>query len=57
MRRERYGLWLILVSAALGLLFAVILSLAPNAILNAPGFSRWPHTLGHQVLGHHLGRF
>lgn len=37
-RGERYGLWLLLVSAILGLLFAAILTLAPNAILTDPGF-------------------
>lgn len=38
MTGERYGLWLILASAILGLLFAVVLSIAPNAILSEPGF-------------------
>jgi hypothetical protein len=31
-------LWLLLVSAILGLLFAVVLTLAPNATLTEPGF-------------------
>jgi hypothetical protein len=38
MRGERYGLWLLFMSAILGLLFAVVLTLAPNAILPDPGF-------------------
>ncbi len=38
MRDERYGLSLLLVSVILGLLFDVVLTLAPNAILTAPSF-------------------
>lgn len=32
-------MWLLLVSAVVGLLVAAILALAPNAILTEPGFS------------------
>jgi hypothetical protein len=38
MRGERYGLWLLLASAGVGILFAVILAITPNAILNDPSF-------------------
>ena len=37
-RGGRYGSWLLLLSAAVGMLFAVIIAIAPNAILSAPGF-------------------
>ena len=37
-RGARYGSWLLLLSAAVGMLFSVILALAPNAILSDPGF-------------------
>jgi hypothetical protein len=35
---ERYGWVILLVSATLGLLFAVVLTLAPNLIFSGPGF-------------------
>src|SRR5215207_10164727 len=37
-RGSRYGSWLLLLSAAVGMLFAVILALTPNALLSDPGF-------------------
>ena len=51
MRGERYGLWLLLVSAGVGLLVALILALAPNAVLTEPGFSVGKAPLAIRVWG------
>jgi cell division protein FtsW (lipid II flippase) len=51
MRGERYGLWLLLVSAVVGLVVALILALAPNAILTEPGFSAGKAPLAIRVWG------